>query len=47
MGENYSGTEHPVLALLNGFGADAWELAGLQDYRDGADGSSYWEAPGC
>jgi hypothetical protein len=25
------------------FGSDGWEL-GLQDYRDGEDGTSYWEA---
>ena len=33
-----------MLELLNRFGADGWELAGLQDYREGGDGSSYWEA---
>jgi hypothetical protein len=44
VGENYSDTEHIVLELLNRFGADGWELAGLQDYREGGDGSSYWEA---
>jgi hypothetical protein len=30
--------------LLNRFGADGWELAGIQDFRDGGDGSSFWEA---
>jgi hypothetical protein len=30
--------------LLNRFGVDGWELAGVQDYRQGGDGSSYWEA---
>jgi len=30
--------------LLNRFGADGWELAGLQDYRDGGAGTSFWEA---
>jgi hypothetical protein len=44
VGENYSDTEQTVLELLNRFGADGWELAGLQDYREGGDGSSYWEA---
>jgi len=44
IGENYSDTDHTVLELLNRFGADGWELAGLQDYREGGDGSSYWEA---
>ena len=33
-----------MLELLNRFGGDGWELAGLQDYREGGDGSSYWEA---
>jgi hypothetical protein len=33
-----------VLELVNRFGADGWELAGLQDYRDGGDGTSFWEA---
>jgi hypothetical protein len=44
VGENYSDSEHTVLELLNRFGADGWELAGLQDYRESGDGSSYWEA---
>jgi hypothetical protein len=44
IGENYSDSGHTVLELLNRFGADGWELAGLQDYREGGDGSSYWEA---
>jgi hypothetical protein len=33
-----------VLELLNRFGADGWELSALQDYREGGDGSNYWEA---
>ena len=33
-----------MLELLNRFGADGWELVGLQDYREGGDGSSYGEA---
>ena len=44
LGENYSEGEQTVLELLNRFGADGWELAALQDYREGGDGSSYWEA---
>lgn len=44
IGENYSDSDYTVLELLNRFGADGWELAGLQDYREGGDGSSYWEA---
>ena len=44
VGENYSDSRQTVPELLNRFGADGWELAGLQDYRDGGGGSSYWEA---
>jgi hypothetical protein len=33
-----------VPELLNRLGADGWQLAGLQDYREGGDGSCYWEA---
>jgi hypothetical protein len=44
LGENHSDTDHTVLELLNRFGADGWELAGLQDYRKGGDGSSCCEA---
>ena len=45
LGENYSDRDQTVLELLNRFGADGWELAGLQDYREGGDeSSSYWEA---
>lgn len=33
VGENYSDSGQTVLELLNRFGADGWELAGLQDYR--------------
>ncbi len=40
-GENYSDTDQTALELLNRFGADGWELAGLQDYREGGDSSSY------
>jgi hypothetical protein len=42
VGENCSDSGQAVLELLNRFGADGWELAGLQDYRDGGDGTSYW-----
>ena len=44
VGENYFNSGQAVLELLNRFGADGWELAGLQDYRDGGDGTSFWEA---
>jgi hypothetical protein len=44
LGENYSDSGQTVLELLNRFGADGWELADLQDYREGGDGSNYWEA---
>jgi len=44
VGESYSDSGQTVLELLNRFGADGWELAGLQDYREGGDGTSYWEA---
>jgi hypothetical protein len=47
VGEDYADTGHTVLELLNPFGADGWELAGLQDYRADGDGSSFWEGPGC
>jgi hypothetical protein len=43
-GENYSDTKHTVPELLNRFAADGWELASLQDYRQGGDGSRQWEA---
>jgi hypothetical protein len=46
LGESYEDSGQTVPELLNGnrFGADGWELAGIQDFRDGGDGSSYWEA---
>lgn len=44
VGENYSDSDQTVLELLNRFGADGWELVGFQDYREGGDGSSYWQA---
>jgi hypothetical protein len=44
VGENYSDSRQTVPELLNRFGADGWELAGLQDYRDGGAGTSFWEA---
>jgi hypothetical protein len=44
VGENYSDRDDTVPELLNRFGAYGWELAGLQDFREGGDGSSYWEA---
>jgi hypothetical protein len=44
VGEIYSDSDETLLELLNRFGADDWELAGLQDYREGGTGSSYREA---
>jgi hypothetical protein len=44
LGESYEDGVQAVPELLNRFGADGWELAGIQDFRDGGDGSSYWEA---
>ena len=44
VGENYSDRGQTVPELLNRFGADGRELAGLQDYRDGGAGTSYWDA---
>jgi hypothetical protein len=45
VGQNYSDSDDTVPQLLNRFVADGWELAGLQDYREGGAGSSYWDAP--
>ena len=44
VGENYCDSGQTMPELLNRFGADGWELAGIQDYRDGGAGTSYWEA---
>ena len=44
VGENYSDSGQTVPELLNRFGADGWELVGLQDYREGGAGRSYWDA---
>jgi hypothetical protein len=44
VGENYTESGQTVPQLLNRFGADGWELAGVQDYREGGEGSSYWDA---
>jgi hypothetical protein len=45
LGENYSDSDQTVLELLNRFGADGWELTGLQDYRESGNRSySYWKA---
>jgi hypothetical protein len=41
IGENYSDNGQTALELLNRFSADGWELVGLQDYREGGDGSNY------
>jgi len=42
IGENHSDSDQTMPELLNCFGADGWELAGLHDCREGGDGSSYW-----
>ena len=44
VGENYSDSNQTVVELLNRFGADAWELAGIQDYREAEVGSSHSDA---
>jgi hypothetical protein len=44
VGESYSDSDQTVLELLNRFGADGWELAGLRDCRWGGKGSNYWGA---
>jgi hypothetical protein len=44
VGENFSDSSESVVQLFDRFGADGWELIGMQDYREGGDGSSYWEA---
>jgi hypothetical protein len=36
--ENYSANNQPVAVLLNQFGADGWELVGIQNYREVASG---------
>ena len=41
VGENCSDSGQTVLELLNRFGANSWELAGLHDYRDGGDRTSF------
>jgi hypothetical protein len=37
-------SDQTVVELLNRLGADGWELAGIQDYREGGEGSSYCDA---
>jgi hypothetical protein len=44
IGENYSESDQTVLELLNRFGADGWELGWPARYREGGNGSSYWDA---
>jgi hypothetical protein len=44
VGENYSDSGQTVPELLNRFGADGWELAGLHEYRDGWNGTSHLDA---
>jgi hypothetical protein len=33
-----------ALELMNRVGADGWELAGLEQRREGGDGRNYWDA---
>jgi hypothetical protein len=40
LAETYEDRGQTVPELLNRFGADGWELAGIQDFREGGDGSS-------
>jgi hypothetical protein len=44
LGENFSGNGQTVLELMNRAGADGWELAGLEERREGGDGRTYWDA---
>lgn len=43
-GENFSGSGQSVLELMNRVGADGWELADLEERREGDDGRTYWDA---
>ena len=44
VGESFSGSGQTVLELMNRAGADGWELAGLEERREGGDGRAYWDA---
>jgi hypothetical protein len=44
LGENFSDSGQTVLELMNRVGADGWELAGLEERREGGDGRTYWDA---
>ena len=44
LGENCSDDGQTVLELMNRVGADGWELAGLEERREGGDGRTYWDA---
>jgi hypothetical protein len=44
LGENFSDSGQTVLELMNKVGADGWELAGLEERREGGDGRTYWDA---
>jgi|GEM_PF-1358459 len=44
LGENFSDSSQTVLELMNRVGADGWELAGLEERREGGDGRTYWDA---
>jgi hypothetical protein len=47
VGENYSDSGQTVPELLNRFGADGWELAGLQDTGTAGTGRRSGRRPGC
>ena len=42
--EEYSNTNQTIPELLNRFGADGWELVGLQEHCQGEIGASYWDS---
>ena len=44
LGENFSGSGQTVLELMNRAGAEGWELADLEERREGGDGRTYWDA---
>jgi hypothetical protein len=41
--EDHSSGDQAVVELLNRFGADGWELIGLQQQRESESGPSYWD----
>jgi hypothetical protein len=45
LGENFSESDQTILQLLNRFHADGWELAAVQERREGILGGRNWDAP--